>query len=219
MLLRLLHIADGLRARGLADDADALGQVIAQLKARTPRTASLQEILLRTLTAVVRHSVTIDGRLIDVLGHLAVVHALPLGMHPAVLIAIRLGSRSNPDREHHGAVLDSLLSVLVETQTEYKTALYTAATLARQYGLIATSEAAVELLHQLEHDETQQEQAERITALIKRPDTAHDDDLGWITKLLLTMATIAAVGALASKLLGGFDELMAGIDIVLGGGE
>lgn len=221
MLARLVRVIEGLRERGYTDEADALESVKRKLLARIPKEATLQEVVVRTLHAVVEHDVTLDGRLIDVLAYLAKEHGVALSMHPVLLLTVALGGQGNPDREdpEKSAKLDALLSVMLGEAETYQGALYTIAVLARQHGLNETADAAVELLEEIRDKDaaTQQAQAQAIEAAqLMRPEVSKDDDLGWVIKLMLTLASIAAVAAIATKLTGGLQDLIDGIDEVLG---
>lgn len=221
MIARLQKIVEGLSADPrYADDAVELSGVINRLK-RISKDATIGEVVVRTLAAVVHHDVTLGGRLVDVLTHLAVQHGVALSMHPLLLIIAALGGRDNPDRATPGGSqrLDALLSVLLEQETGYKEALYTVATLARQYKLDATSDMAIKLLEDLKDKSTIEQQAQAIeeTRVSVRPAMEPNDDLGWVIKIMLTLASIAAVVAVASRISGTLQEFLDGLDGVLEG--
>jgi hypothetical protein len=225
MIARLARIVEGLELDPRYHEAaEDLGKVIRALK-KVPTGATIQEVVVRTLTLVVHNDVTLGGRLVDVLGHLAVQYNVPLTMHPLLLIVAALGGRDNPDRTLEGGNdrLDALLSVMLEEPGSYQSALYTLATLARQYGLDATADMAVELLEEIKSNgadgaaATQQQQAEIIqqTKLAPRPTTDAGDDLGWVIKLMLTLGSLVALMAVAAKLTGGLKDLIEGLDSIL----
>jgi hypothetical protein len=228
MIARLLRIVEVLEEDPrYREDAKQLAGVIRSLK-QLGKDATIHEVVIKTFATVVRHDVTLGGRLVDVLGHLAVQYGVPLSMHPLLLIVAALGGRDNPDRQLEGGSvrLDALLGIILDEPAEYQHALYTIATLARQYGLDATADMAVELLEELnEHGaNTAAEQAKVIqeTKLVPRPTPEPNDDLGWVIKLMLTLGSLAALIAVAGKLTGGLRDLIDGLDGILdvvGGSE
>lgn len=210
MLARLGRIAEGLRERGHGEPAEALDAVCRSLKATVPRHATIQEVIVRTLATVIREGVTLEGRLVDALGHLAVVYSVPMSMHPVLMLVTALGSRHNPDRdtEQGNGTLDAILGSMLEMTTDYQSALYAIATFARNHGLDATADQAVELLHELA-PQGQAAQAEKLQEiLVRKPDLDPTDDFSWVIKLLLTLATITALSAVAGHLAGPLRDLL-----------
>jgi hypothetical protein len=221
MLARLGKIVEGLRDRGYAEDAERLASVCAALKQRISKDATIQEVNVRTLGECVRREITLDGRLVDVLGYLAKTHGISLAMHPVLLLIVALGGRDNPDRAdpEYSERLDALLSTMLEERIEYQRALYTIATLARQHGLDSTADMAVELLEEIHERgassmETQASTIEE-TRLTEAPD-AGGDDLAWVIKLMLTLASLTMVAAVAVRLAGSVNDLIGALDSVVG---
>ena len=70
MLARLQKIIEGLADRGYTESAERLRAVCASMR-QVGREATIQEVLVRTLGLVVKNDVTLGGRLVDVLAHLA----------------------------------------------------------------------------------------------------------------------------------------------------
>lgn len=219
LIARFSRVSEGLRLRGYAEQADALDGVIRSLRVSVPREATVQEVVVRALSATLRQSVTLDGRLVDVLGHLAVSYSVPMYLHPALLVAATLGGYDNPDRGEYqrSATLDALLSTIVEVGGNYQEALYSAAALARAHGLTATADRAAALLYELGTSQSAQEQAERLqnTVLAPRPRTHEGDDLNWVIKLLLTMAAVGSVLAIAGWISAPLGELLGQLDDLL----
>lgn len=221
MVARLLRVAEGL-ADSHPEASASLLQVVARLK-RIGKDATMPEVVTRTLALVVENDVTLDGRFVDVLGHLCVQYGVPLAMHPILLIVVLLGGRRNPDREteHGSQQLDVLLSVLLEdTNVSYAQALNTVAILARKQGLSATADMAVDLMRKHAAHQTpmaaQQAAVAESADLVERPSPEPGDDLGWVIKLMLTLASVATVIAVAGKLAGSLGELVAQLDSILG---
>lgn len=228
MLLRLAKIVEGLRERGYGEDANRLESVRVGIKQTTPRDATIQEVLVRTIGGVVREEVTLDGRLVDVLAFLAKTHGISLAMHPLLLVIVALAGRDNPDRAADPEAserLDALMSVMLEERLDYQQALYTVANLARLHGLDATADMAVELMKDIHANgattATQQATVIEETRLAQRTAVSEDDDLGWVIKLMLTMASLVAVAAVAAKLSGSLKDLIGALDSVVNliGGE
>lgn len=220
LLTRFEAIAGGLRDGGYEQEAEALEGVCASLRASVPKHASIQEVVQRAMAAVVLGEVTLAGRLVDALTYVGRRYGVVLAMHPALLIVAAVGGQGNVDRDDpaKSAVLDSLLATLVEDPEPYQESLYTLAVLARQSGLDNTADYAVDLLNQIHQQgaDTMATQAQAIEerALV-RPETAPEDDLGWVVKVILTLASIALVAATAAKFAGGIKDIMEGLDEAL----
>lgn len=220
VLSRLEKIAEGLREGGYADDAEALARVCRSLRSSIPRDAAIQEVVQRTLAAVVLGEITLDGRLVDALAYIGRQYGAVLAMHPALLIVVALGGQTNPDRQtpERSAILDALLAVLIDDPEPYQESLYTAAVLARESGLDWTADLAVSLLKQIQEQgaDTMAEQARAIELRAGEPPKAvSGDDLAWVVKILLTLASLTLVAASAGRIAGSIKDVLAGIDDLL----
>lgn len=220
MLLRLSKIAEGLRADGYIDDADALDKVVRSLNTAMGRGASIQEVVLRTMEAIVRGEVTLAGRLVDALAFVGKQYGAVLALHPALLIVAAVGGQDNPDRQDpkRNATLDAVLAALVEDPEPYQESLYTLAVLARTSGLDATAEIATELMEEIHKGgaETMAEQAREIEKRVEaRPDVTEEDQLAWVIKLMLTLASIALVAATTTRMVGSIKDVIKDVDGML----
>lgn len=218
MISRLLRAAEGL-AESYPDATDALYRVVDRLK-RVSRDATMAEVVVRTLYLVIELDVTLDGRLVDVLAHLGHQYGITLAMHPILLVVVTLGSHDNPDRAtaEGSGKLDALLSVVLEDRRmSYQAALNTIAILARKQGLDATADMAVDLMRDIaHHDLREQAQIIEQTRLAERPTVEEGDNLGWVVKLMLTLATVTTVMAVAGRLAGSLADLVGSLDGILG---
>lgn len=208
---------DGLRDHG-GVDVEPLVAAIRAVRSRVPRTATIQEVVLRALESVVKHEATLDGRLVDALVSVGRGYGVMLAMHPTLLVAAALGGQANPDRSdpRKSAMLDSLLAALIEDPAPYQETLYSAAVLARGMGLDATADAAVKLLEQVGRMEASAQGPAMETAL--RPSgPIEDDNFSWVVKAVLTLTTITLIAASAVKISGAVGEFIAALDDLLGG--
>lgn len=216
MLSRLGKIVEGLRGSGYGDDADTLQGVVTELQRTLRKDATIQDVIIRTLDAVVRNQITLDGRLVDALAFIAKQYGVVLAMHPVLLVIVAMGNSGNPDRStlERSAYLDAVLATLVEDPAPYQSSLYALATMARNEGLNETADLAVDLLHEIRNKgaDTMAKQALEIERAYERRPPTQGDELGWVVKILLTLASVAVVVESSRRIVAGFREFLDNID-------
>lgn len=213
ILSKLTEIVTGLINAGHSVDAADLKKAISSLRHALPADAPVQEVLVRTLSTIMRYQVSLDGRLVDVISYLMRTSGVSFEAHPELKIAAVLGSQKNPDRDNAGersASLDALLAVLVEEKLPYQESLYALASLARQQGLDETADKALELLRESSGGPPGDPSQTQIS--VARPVPQEGDELGWVVSLMLTLAGIAALATAAVKVSGQIKEILGAID-------
>lgn len=217
ILSKLMEIVTGLINAGHGVDAADLKKAISSLRHALPADAPVQEVLVRTLSTIMRHQISLDGRLVDVISYLMRTSGVSFEAHPELKIAAVLGSQRNPDRDNAGdrsAALDALLAVVVEERLPYQESLYALASLARQQGLDETADKALALLREssMGASGTSPADPNQTQISIARPVPQEGDDLGWVVSLMLTLASVAALATAAVKVSGQIKEILGAID-------
>lgn len=208
MLRRLQYLVKELAKAGQHEASQDLSRSVRSLHHTLSREAGVQEVVAKTLMTVLRHEVTLDGKLISTLGHLAHEVGIRLVENPAMLIAVAISTHDNPDRqvsEEQSRRVDKVAAVLLD---EYKDAPYeevveAARWMAEITDLPATEAELTDMQREIHEAEAQgqrsqrvQEQAIQIEETTRCKPPEDDPDYGWAIKALLTfLALVAVAGA------------------------